>query len=264
MENTLDADERQRYKRHLENLPGFTEDSQRSLKAARVLVVGLGGLGGPTAFYLTAAGVGTIGLADPDVIELSNLQRQILHRTEDIGRPKTVSAVKTLRALNPHVNFEEHPEGLTAQNGVALCRSYDIIIDCSDNFPTRFLANDAAFFAKRPLVHAGVSCYETQLMLVDSAQGTPCLRCLCPTIPATPSKTPGVLSPAPGVAGSLQALTAIKHLAGLGPSQAGKLFHLDSLTMRSRLLALTRNSDCPLCGTSPTIKGLCPDVYRRS
>lgn len=259
----LDADERRRYQRHLENLPGFSEESQCALKRARVLVVGLGGLGGPTAFYLTAAGVGTLGLADPDRIELSNLQRQILHRTQDIGAPKTDSAVKTLSELNPNVRFESHPEGLTPQNGVALCRSYDIIIDCSDNFPTRFLANDAAFFAKRPLVHAGVSCCEAQLMLIDSAHGTPCLRCLCPSIPATPVPTPGVLSPAPGVAGSLQALTAIKHIARLGPPQAGKLFHFDMLTMRTRLMAPSRNSDCPLCGASPTITGLCPEAYRR-
>lgn len=264
MSNFINASEYQRYRRHLENLPGFGMESQCALKQARVLVVGLGGLGGPTCFYLTAAGVGTIGLADPDVIELSNLQRQILHRTADIGMPKTESAIKTLSALNPHVVFEPHPEGLTATNGVALCRSYDLIVDCSDNFPTRFLCNDAAFFAGRPLVHAGVSCYETQLMLIDTPQKTACLRCLFPDIPASPAQTPGVLSPAPGLAGSLQAITAIKYLCDIKPTQSGKLFHFDTLTLRSRLFSLQRNSDCPLCGTSPKIIGLCPQMYRRA
>ncbi len=261
MENLPNETQKRRYRRHLENLPGFTEDSQRALRRARVLVVGLGGLGSPVTLYLAAAGVGTLGLADADTVEVSNLQRQILHRTDDIGVEKVHSARAALNALNPEVELRTHPEGLTVQNAKKLFAAYDMVADCTDNFAARFLANDAAVLGGVPLVHAGVSHYETQLMLIDSARGTPCLRCVCPEVPPMPTQTPGVLGPVAGIAGALQATMIIRALCGIGHSMAGRLVHFDALEMRARNLRVQRNCDCPVCGTSPTITALCPERY---
>ena len=260
MDDSLSQSEKARYARQLYALPGFSEDSQRTLKRARVLIVGLGGLGSPAALYLAASGIGTLGLADMDLVDLSNLQRQILYKTEQIGRAKTSVAAETLKKLNPHIHLELHPSGLTPENAKELLQTYDLILDCSDHFRIRFLVNDAAYLAKKPIIHAGVSGYEGQLMVIDSARKSPCLRCLMPEIPQSASTT-GILAPLAGMMGSLQALAAIKLLCRLGQPQEGKLFHLDGLSMRTQIVPVQRNSRCPLCGQCPTIKELCPQTY---
>jgi len=260
--SALTAKERIRFARQLKNLPGFSTRCQQALKEARVLVVGLGGVGSPCALYLASAGVGTLGLADPDKVELSNLQRQILHGTPELGNPKTDSARRALKRLNPATKLQLYPQGLEPKSARAIVKRFDLVADCSDNFSTRFLANDTAFLEGKALAHAGVAAYQCQLFLTDPAeQKSPCLRCVMPEVPRPGKKQAGILPPVCGIAGSLLALMIIKHLCALGERQTGKLFHFDAEKMAFRALKIARDCHCPLCGSSPTITQLCARNY---
>jgi len=255
----LSPGELSRYSRHI-LLDEVGLEGQRRLAAARVLVVGAGGLGSPAALYLAAAGVGTLGLADLDRVEEHNLQRQILHDTAAVGVPKVESAARRLAALNPHVRLRFHPEGITPANAVAVFGEYDVVVDGSDNFGTRYLTNDAAFFARRPLVHGSIFKFEGQVAVFDPAGGGPCYRCLFPEPPA-PGTVPGcgeagVLGALCGVIGSLQALEAVKCLLGIGQPLRGRLLVVDSLTQEYRTLDVPRDPQCPLCGAAPSIRGI--------
>jgi len=256
----LSDDEIDRYARHivLREVGGV---GQRKLKDARVLVVGAGGLGSPVILYLAAAGVGTIGIVDFDTVSLSNLQRQIAHRTIDVGRPKTESARDAAIAINPNVRIEMHDVRLAPDNALALIGGYDIVADGSDNFATRFLINDSCFFAKKTLVSAAVTEFDGQLATFKAHEaGCPCYRCLFPEAPP-PGTAPscsetGVLGAAAGVMGTLQALEVIKEIAGAGESMAGKLLIYEALTTRFRTVRFKPDPACALCGAAPTIRGL--------
>jgi molybdopterin/thiamine biosynthesis adenylyltransferase len=258
----LTDDELERYARHIV-LREVGGAGQAKLKAARVLVVGAGGLGSPLLLYLAAAGVGTIGIVDDDAVSLSNLQRQIAHRTEDVGRPKTESAAAAIGALNPGVAVNMHRMRLTASNAIALIGGYDIVADGSDNFATRFLVNDACFFAKRTLVFAAVTEFDGQLATFkahDRSRPYPCYRCLFPE-PPPPGTAPscsetGVLGAAAGVMGTLQALEVIKEVAGIGESLAGHLLIYDALATNFRKVRLSADPACALCGPEPSVTGL--------
>jgi adenylyltransferase/sulfurtransferase len=252
----LTHEEIQRYSRHLV-MPEVGLDGQRRLKAARVLVVGMGGLGSPASMYLAAAGVGTIGLADFDDVEFSNLQRQILHGTSDVGRPKLVSARARLSALNPEVRLVPHETRLSSANALEIIRAYDIVVDGTDNFATRYLVNDACVLTGRPNVYGSIFRFEGQAS-VFAAQGGPCYRCLHPE-PPPPGLVPncaegGVLGVLPGVIGTIQATEAIKLIIGAGEPLVGRLLVFDALKMRFRELKLRRDSECPVCGDHPTIR----------
>jgi len=227
--------------------------------AGRVLLVGAGGLGSPAALYLAAAGVGTLGIVDDDVVEESNLQRQVLHGTQAIGTPKVASATARLRDLNPMVAVESHPDRLTSANALDIVRGYDLVIDGSDNFPTRYLVNDACIFTGRPDVYGAIFRFEGQVSVFGAAGG-PCYRCLFRD-PPPPELVPsceeaGVLGVIPGVIGTLQALEAIKLLAGLGEPLVGRLLLFDGLKSGMREMSLSRDPDCPVCGEHPTITTL--------
>jgi adenylyltransferase/sulfurtransferase len=262
---SLSDAELERYARHivLREVGGV---GQAKLKAARVLVVGAGGLGSPTILYLAAAGVGTIGVIDDDAVSLSNLQRQIAHRTSDVGRPKTSSARDTALAINPHIVVEPHPARLTAANALDLVARYDIVADGSDNFATRFLVNDSCFFKKRTLVSAAVTEFDGQLAVFkphDRSKPHPCYRCLFPA-PPPPGTTPscsetGILGAAAGVMGTLQALEAIKEITGVGESMAGRLLIYEALATRFRTVTVKPDPACALCGERPTIRDLSCD-----
>ena len=244
------SEERKRYARHLD-LPGFGGHAQERLRAGRVLVVGCGGLGSPALYYLAAAGVGLLGLVDSDAVEISNLQRQILHATPDIGRPKVDSAVGRLRALNPHVRLVPHQDRLDAENARDLFAPYDVILDCTDNFAAKYLINDVCVAMKKPFVHAGISGFCGQLMAVLPGQSA-CLRCLFPAPPplAAPESAPsaGPLGAIPGVVGSLQAVEAIKFLSGVGALLTDVLLTYDGLEVEFRPLHAKRDPACPACG----------------
>lgn len=255
----LSADELRRYARHL-TIPEVGVDGQRRLKAASVLCIGAGGLGSPIAMYLAAAGVGRLGLVDFDTVDYSNLQRQILHGTPDVGRPKLDSAVETLRRLNPEVRVTPHRERFQASNAAALAADYDILIDGTDNFPTRYLTNDTAFFLGKPNVYGAIFRFEGQVSVFTPGQGGPCYRCLFPE-PPLPGQVPscaegGVFGVLPGIVGCLQASEALKLLLGLGDPLAGRLAHFDALRFRFREIKLRRDPHCPLCGDAPTITTL--------
>lgn len=246
-------------------LPELGEAGQSRLRAARVLVVGLGGLGSPAALYLAAAGVGTLGLADFDTVAEHNLQRQILHDTPSVGRPKLASAIARLTALNPEVRLVPHPDGLTASNAAALLSGYDVVLDCADNFATRYLANDAAVLARVPLVHGSVFQWEGQVTVFVPHLGGPCYRCLHPEPPAS-GLVPGcgeagVMGALCGLVGTMQALEAIKLLTGAGEPLLGRLWQHDALAGTSRVLKFSRVRDCALCGAQPTISTLDPARY---
>jgi adenylyltransferase/sulfurtransferase len=249
---SLNDDELERYARHLV-LREVGGPGQARIRAARVLVIGAGGLGSPCALYLAAAGVGAIGLVDDDTVSLSNLQRQILFRTQDIGRRKVEAGAAALAALNPHVTVEPHAVRLTEANAAALFAAYDIIADGSDNFATRFLANDTAFAAGKTLVSAAVTEFEGQLATFKAHDGaSPCYRCLFPAAPP-PGTVPncsetGVLGAAAGVMGALQALEVLKEIAGIGEGLAGRLLIYEALTARFRAIALPRDPVCSLHG----------------
>jgi len=251
-------DELDRYARHLV-LREVGGVGQAKIRAARVLIVGAGGLGSPAALYLAAAGIGTLGLVDDDIVSLSNLQRQILFRTADVGRPKVEAGAEALKALNPGVLIEPHPVRLTAANAAALIADYDVVADGSDNFATRFLLNDACFFAKKPLVSAAVTEFEGQLATYKGyAPGCPCYRCLFSAPPPAGTvpncSETGVMGAAAGVMGSLQALEVLKEVAGFGAGLAGKVLTYKALTAEFRTARLPKDPACALCGATPTIR----------
>jgi len=248
----------QRYARHL-TLPEFGLAGQERLAGARVLLVGAGGLGSPAALYLAAAGVGTLGIVDDDVVDVSNLQRQVLHGTAALGMPKTASAAARLADLNPEVHVEAHQERLDRAGARALVRRYDLVLDGSDNFPTRYLVNDACVLERRPLVYGSIYRFEGQVSLFGAPDG-PCYRCLFAEPPA-PELVPscadaGVLGVLPGIVGSLQALEAIKWLTGIGTPMVGRLLLFDALRMSFREIAIRRDPDCAICGDHPTVTEL--------
>jgi molybdopterin/thiamine biosynthesis adenylyltransferase/rhodanese-related sulfurtransferase len=248
--------ERQRYARHF-SLPEFGIEGQRKLKASSVLCIGAGGLGSPIAMYLAAAGVGRIGIVDADTVDSSNLQRQLLHDNDDVGKKKTDSARERLLAINPFVTVETHDTLFRSDNAMVLASCYDILIDGTDNFPTRYLSNDVAVFLKKPNVYGSIFRFEGQCSVFAPHLGGPCYRCLFPEPPA-PGLVPncaegGVLGVLPGIIGSLQAMEAIKLLAGLGQPLVGKLIHYDALSPRFREFKLRRDPECPVCGDNPTI-----------
>ena len=247
-----------RYSRHF-LLSEVGEAGQARLLQAKVLCLGAGGLGSPVAFYLAAAGVGTIGLVDNDVVDLSNLQRQILHTNDRIGMPKTESAKLTLTALNPDVNVVEHRVRLDSSNVLEIFKDYDIIVDGCDNFPTRYLVNDACVMLDKPNVHGSIFQFEGQATVFKPKVG-PCYRCLFPE-PPPPGMAPscqeaGVLGVLPGLVGCIQALETIKLILGAGDPLIGKLAHIDTLGMNIRVLKLRRDPKCPMCGDAPTITEL--------
>ena len=254
----LNVDELQRYSRHL-IMPEVTSEGQSRLKAARVLCIGAGGLGSPAALYLAAAGVGTIGIVDFDDVDLSNLQRQILHGTPDVGRSKLASAKDKLNAINPNVKIELHETALTSANALELFAPYDVILDGTDNFPTRYLVNDASVLLKKPNVYGSIFRFEGQASVFDARKG-PCYRCLYAE-PPPPGLVPscaegGVLGVLPGIVGSIQAIEALKVLLGKEDTLIGRLLVFDALRMKFRELRLRKNPACPICGTNPTIKEL--------
>jgi sulfur-carrier protein adenylyltransferase/sulfurtransferase len=247
-----------RYSRHL-LLPEVGLAGQRKLKAARVLTVGAGGLGSPLSLYLAAAGVGTIGIVDFDVVDLTNLQRQIVHGTSTLGRSKLDSAEERLTDLNPNVRIERHETRLTSQNALEILREYDIVVDGTDNFPTRYLVNDACVLLGKPNVYGSIFRFEGQASLFYAAKG-PCYRCLY-SEPPPPGLVPscaegGVLGVLPGIIGSIQALEAIKWIIGAGSSLLGRLLLFDALKLRFRELELRKDPTCPICGTNPSIHEL--------
>ena len=247
-----------RYSRHI-ILPDVGGAGQKKLLKAKVLLVGAGGLGSPTAMYLAAAGVGTLGLVDFDKVDLSNLQRQLLHRTQDIGRPKLDSAEDTINALNPDVNVVKHPVVLTSENVLDVIRDYDIVVNGTDNFPTRYLVNDACVFMGKPLVDGSIFMFEGQATVFDAKRG-PCYRCLFPT-PPPPGEVPscqeaGVLGVLPGIIGSIQAVEVIKLILNKGESLIGRLLLFDALSMEFREMKVEKDPNCPVCSDHPTITEL--------
>jgi len=252
----LTTDEQRRYARHLA-IPEFGLGAQQKLKAARVLLIGTGGLGSPAALYLAAAGVGTLGLVDADTVDVSNLQRQVLHGTKDIGRSKLDSAADRLHDINPHVQVIKHAAMFTAANAMDIARGYDLILDGTDNFPTRYLSNDVAVWLKIPNVYGSILRFEGQVSVFAPHLGGPCYRCMSPQ-PPKPGLVPtcaegGVLGVLPGIVGSMQALEAIKLLCGIGKPLIGKLLHVDTLGMAFRTFTLRRDDECPVCSANPSI-----------
>lgn len=244
-----------RYARHLV-LPEVGRAGQERLKAARALLVGAGGLGSPAALYLAAAGVGTLGVVDPDVVDATNLQRQVLHRTSDLDRLKVDSAKQALADLNPHVHVEVYPQKLASDNAMGIVAEYDVVVDGSDNFPARYLVNDACVLSGKPNVYGAVHRWEGQLAVFGTKDG-PCYRCLFRE-PPPPGMVPncaeaGVFGALPGVVGAAQAMEAIKLLLGVGEPVAGRLLIFDALAHRWRELEVRRDRNCPVCGDNPTI-----------
>jgi adenylyltransferase/sulfurtransferase len=249
----------QRYARHV-ILPEIGPAGQKKIREARVLCVGAGGLGSPVLMYLAAAGVGRLGIVDHDRVDITNLQRQVVHTTADAGRPKTRSAAEKLRALNPDVEVVEYPERLTRDNALEILRDYDVVVDGSDNFPTRYLVNDACVLLGKPNVYGSIYRFEGQASLFAPHLGAPCYRCLYPE-PPPPGTVPscveaGVLGVLPGVIGCIQATEALKLIVGVGTTLMGRLLLYDALAMRFREIRVTRDPGCPICGAHPTLRGL--------
>lgn len=256
---SLSSSERGRYARHL-TIPDVGLEGQRRLKAARVLCIGAGGLGSPVAMYLAAAGIGRIGIVDFDEVDFTNLQRQILHGTSDVGRPKLDSAGDTLREINPEVQFDFYHERFTSETARKIAEPYDLIIDGTDNFQTRYLSNDLAVLTGKPNVYGSIFRFEGQVSVFAPKLGGPCYRCLFPE-PPEPGMVPscaegGVIGVLPGIVGCLQANEAIKLILGLGESLAGRLVHFDALRFRFREFQLRRDPQCPVCGENPTVTEL--------
>ena len=254
----LSVPELGRYSRHIA-LSEVGVEGQQKLKAARVLVVGVGGLGSPIGLYLAAAGVGTIGLIDFDTVDVTNLQRQVLFRTADVGSGKVQVAARELRALNPEIEVVEHDVRLTRDNALDILRGYEVVIDGTDNFPTRYLVNDACVLTGKPYVYGSILRFDGQVSVFDAQRG-PCYRCLFRE-PPPPGLVPscaegGVLGVLPGIIGSLQALEAIKLILGRSDTLIGRLVLFNALRFRWRELELRKNPDCPVCGRAPTITGL--------
>jgi adenylyltransferase/sulfurtransferase len=252
----LSSEEQRRYSRHI-FIPEIGRTGQEKLKAARVLCLGAGGLGSPAALYLAAAGVGTIGMVDDDEVALSNLQRQLLHGTGDIGRLKTESARDRLHEINPHLEVHLHPCRFDSSNAEEILRDYDLLIDGTDNFATRYLSNDVAVFARKPNVYGSIFRFDGQTTVFAPHLGGPCYRCLFPE-PPPPGSVPscaeaGVLGVLPGIIGTMQATEALKLILGIGDSLVGRLLHFDALKMKVREFNLRKDPDCPVCGDHPTI-----------
>ncbi len=253
----LTSEQTERYSRQI-MIPDVGVAGQRKLLDARVLVVGAGGLGSPAAVYLAAAGVGTLGIVDSDELELSNLQRQILHHTPDVGRPKVESAQETIARYNPDVRVIPHKERLTAANALAIVGQYDVVVGAVDNFDTRYLLNDASYLKGKPYIDGGVFLFEGQVTVFIPGKG--CYRCLFPVPPPVevvpkPSQV-GLLGTLPGVIGVIEAFEALKLILGLGESLAGRLLIFDALPMEFRQVRTRRDPQCPLCGDAPTIRQL--------
>lgn len=249
-------DERTRYSRHF-RMPEIGMEGQERLKTARVLCIGAGGLGSPAALYLASAGVGTIGIVDFDDVDLSNLQRQILHGTKDVGRKKLESARDRLHDANPNVEIELHDCRFSAANAPTIVNNYDVIVDGSDNFPTRYLSNDVCVFARKPNVYGAVFRFDGQAAVFAPHLGGPCYRCLFPD-PPEPGTVPncaeaGVLGVLPGIIGLVQAIEAIKLVLGIGESLVGRMLHFDALKMKFREFNVRRDPQCPVCGENATI-----------
>lgn len=255
---SLSNEEILRYSRHL-IMPEVGMEGQQKLKAARVLCIGAGGLGSPLALYLAAAGVGTLGIVDFDVVDFTNLQRQIIHSTGDVGRPKLESAAESVKAINPFVKVKSYETRLTSENAFDIFTEFDIIADGTDNFPTRYLVNDACVLSGKPNVYASIFRFEGQASVFGTEEG-PCYRCLYPE-PPPPGLVPscaegGVLGILPGLLGIIQATEVIKLILGKGEPLIGRLLLVDAMGMRFRELKLRKNPDCPVCGTHPTVTQL--------
>ena len=252
-------DEIARYSRHL-IMPEVTLEGQRRLKAAKVLCIGTGGLGSPIALYLAAAGIGTIGLVDFDIVDFSNLQRQILHGTKDVGRKKLNSARDRIKEVNPNVQVVLHDAMFRSDNAMEIAEPYDIVIDGTDNFPTRYLSNDVCVFLKKPNVYGSIFRFEGQCTVFAPHLGGPCYRCLYPE-PPPPGMVPscaegGVLGVLPGIVGVMQAIEAVKLIVGIGEPLIGRLVHFDALKMRFREFKVRKDPGCPVCSENPTITEL--------
>jgi len=251
-----------RYSRHI-LLPEVGGKGQKKIAKAKILIIGAGGLGSPAAFYLAAAGIGTIGLIDSDAVDLSNLQRQIIHYTPDVGRSKVLSAKEKIQALNPDVTVVMHEERFVADNALKLVADYDVVIDGVDNFPAKFLINDACFFAKKTLISGSIFRFEGQLASIKPHEGFPCYRCLYPEPPPAglvPNcQEAGVLGVLAGTIGVLQAAEAIKEILKVGDTLADKLLIYDALDMKFRKVSRPRDPNCRLCGPHPTITNLSGD-----
>ncbi len=260
---TLSKDEILRYSRHL-IVPEVGMEGQLKLKAAKVLLVGTGGLGAPLGLYLAAAGIGKIGLVDFDVVDFTNLQRQVIHFTKDVGRNKIDSAAEKMLALNPNIEIVKHEVALTSENALDILKDYDLVVDGTDNFPTRYLVNDACVLLGKPNVYGSIFRFEGQAT-VFAYEGGPCYRCLYPE-PPPPGLVPscaegGVLGILPGTIGLIQATETVKLILGIGESLVGRLLLYDALGMRFRELKLRKNPECPICGDHPTITKLI-DYYQ--
>ncbi len=254
----LSAEEIQRYSRHL-ILPEVGMEGQRKLKQSSVLCIGAGGLGSPAAMYLAAAGIGRIGIVDFDVVDYSNLQRQLLHTTPDVGRSKLASAKDKINALNPHVQVDTYETSLSSENAMGLFAPYDVILDGTDNFPTRYLVNDACVLSGKPNAYGSIFRFEGQAS-VFATKGGPCYRCLYPE-PPPPGLVPscaegGVIGVLPGIIGVIQATETIKLMLGIGSPLVGRFLIFDALNMKFRELKLRRDPECPVCGDNPTVKKL--------
>lgn len=254
----LSHEEVQRYSRHL-IMPEVGMEGQKKLKSASILLIGAGGLGSPLAMYLAAAGVGRLGLVDYDVVDYTNLQRQIIHGTKDVGRPKLESAAERIRDINPHTQIDLYEVPLTSENALELMEPYDIIIDGTDNFPTRYLTNDACVLLGKPNVYGSIFRFEGQVSVFYAKEG-PCYRCLFPE-PPPPGLVPscaegGVLGVLPGTVGAMQATEAIKLILGVGDPMIGRLMLYDALTMGFDEVRLRKNPNCPVCGENPTLTDL--------
>jgi adenylyltransferase/sulfurtransferase len=247
-----------RYSRHI-ILSEVGGKGQKKIAQARVLIIGAGGLGAPAALYLAAAGVGTIGLIDPDVVDLSNLHRQVIHHTDDLGRPKVESARAKMTALNPDVQVIPYHEALDADNAADLFGAFDCILDGTDNFPAKFLINDAAYFAKKPLIHGGILRFEGQMFTIVPDQSA-CYRCIFPAPPPSglvpTCQEAGVIGPLAGVIGTLQATEVLKLILGIGRPLTNRILKYDGLRAQFRTVPIRRNPRCPLCGDAPTLTTL--------
>lgn len=253
----LTPEQVQRYSRHI-IMPQVGSHGQRKLMQSKVLIVGAGGLGSPTALYLSLAGVGTVGLVDFDVVDISNLQRQILHQNEDVGRPKVVSAQETINAYNPDVNVRVHETPINSENAFEIMADYDIVVNGADNFATRYLVNDACYLLNKPLVDGSILMFDGQATVYLPGRG--CYRCLFPA-PPPPGAVPncaeaGVLGAITGLVGSIQATETLKLILDIGDTLSGRLLLVDALTMDFRTVKIRQNPNCPLCGAEPTVTEL--------
>jgi molybdopterin/thiamine biosynthesis adenylyltransferase/rhodanese-related sulfurtransferase/molybdopterin converting factor small subunit len=257
-QTALSKEEILRYSRHL-IIPEVGIEGQQKLKAAKVLLVGAGGLGAPLGLYLAAAGVGKIGMVDFDVVDFTNLQRQVIHSTKDVGRKKLDSAADKMKAINPHIEIVKHEVALTSENALDILKDYDMVVDGTDNFPTRYLVNDACVLLRKPNVYGSIFRFEGQATIFATEDG-PCYRCLYPE-PPPPGLVPscaegGVLGILPGTVGLIQATEAVKLILGIGEPLIGRLLLYDALAMKFRELKLRKNPECPVCGEHPTITQL--------